>query len=111
MGAARERPTRRRAAPSPLVSYLDGGGGGGVPPTPHHRHAVIAVGAIADCWRRPGPGKLSAPVDLANFHSHNFQLVDIADLWAMPEGLPTDSCIRQCASNREMEIIRPRLWC
>uniref|UniRef100_A0A0E0DQT7 Uncharacterized protein n=1 Tax=Oryza meridionalis TaxID=40149 RepID=A0A0E0DQT7_9ORYZ len=68
MGAARERPTRRRAAPSPLVSYLDGGGGGGVPPTPHHRHAVIAVGAIADCWRRPGPGKLSAPVDLANFH-------------------------------------------
>uniref|UniRef100_A0A0A9A9W2 Uncharacterized protein n=1 Tax=Arundo donax TaxID=35708 RepID=A0A0A9A9W2_ARUDO len=34
-------------------------------------------------------------------------LVDIADLWAMSERLPTDSCIRQGASNCEVEIISP----
>ena len=38
---------------------------------------------------------------------HNLKLLDIADLWAMPERLPTDPCIRQRASNCEVEIISP----
>lgn len=42
---------------------------------------------------------------------HNLQLIDIADLRSVAERLPADPCIRQRATDREMEIVRPRLGC